>query len=74
MSPHTDLDVMQEKRIDDYVRFLDWIHDVYPIEGETTSWVYVVRGDWVTKIQPTTRPDKSAQKRGKNERKRNQAR
>ena len=61
---HTDLDVLQEKRIDDdyqkcrseqtLVRFLERIHKVHFIERKTSKAIYVV-GRRLTKIQATTR-------------------
>ena len=51
-STHTDLDVMQEKRIDDcwnvdveqtFVRFMERIHEVHPFESKTSKRIYVVR-------------------------------
>ena len=54
---HTNLDVKQEKRIDDYWNidgsidlsesFLDMFHSVYSVMWETSSWIHVVRErDW----------------------------
>ena len=51
-STHTDLDVMQEKRVDDnwnvdfeqkLVRLMERIHKVYSVERETSKGIYVVQ-------------------------------
>ena len=53
-SIHADLDVMQEKKIDNYWNvdsnrplsvFLERIHKVYSVERETSKRIYVVRGE-----------------------------
>ena len=62
----TNLDAMQESRIDDYwnideikrfVWFLDRFHSVYSIRWETSRRIHVVRGERLTKRQSTSRPD-----------------
>ena len=53
-STHADLDVMQEKKIDDYWNvdwnrplsdFLERIHKVYSVERETSKRIFLVRGE-----------------------------
>ena len=53
-STYTDLDVMQEKRVDDYwnvdmsrtfIRFLERIHEVHSIESKTSPGISVGRGE-----------------------------
>ena len=53
-STHTDLDVLQDKRIDDLaecrfewtlVRFAERIHNIHSVEGETSKKIYVVPGE-----------------------------
>ena len=57
-STHTDLDVMQETRVDDYWDVdLNRFHDVYSIERKTSQRICVVGGR-LTKVQTTTRPDR----------------
>ena len=62
---HTNLDVMQERRIDDYWNVdgsrdlsdsLDRFHSIYSIGRETSRRIYVVRGE-MTRKQLTSRPD-----------------
>ena len=62
---HTNLEVLQETRIDDFlecrcgskfVRFMDRIHEVHIIERKNSQRIFVVR-ERLTEIQAITRPD-----------------
>ena len=62
-STYTDLDIAQEKRIDDYWKLDEnknlsdpWIHEVCTIKRFTSKRIHVVR-ERLTKIQTTSRPD-----------------
>ena len=61
---HTSPDVLQEKRVNNcwnvdgsnFVRLVDWIHEVHDIEWETCSRIFVVRGGALQSVKQLPDP------------------